>query len=143
MKYLLDTNIYLGAFRSEDRKEQFRTAFLPLLPRTFLASVVAYELSVNSKDRQTRELMEDFTSRLQRAGRVVAPKFGDWLEAARILTELEEAEKRWKSKLPLLLNDILIALCARQIGATLITYNKDDFLLIRKHKDFLLHVLVD
>ena len=143
MKYLLDTNIYLGAFRSNEKKARFRSVFFPLIPRTFLSSVVAYELSVNSKDRRTRDLVEDFTLPLQRTGRVVTPKFGDWLEASRILTEIEEQEKRWRSKLAALLNDVLIALCARQIGATLITHNKDDFLLIRRHKDFLLHVLMD
>lgn len=44
--------------------------------------------------------------------------------------------------MPFLLNDILIALCARRIGAILVTYNKDDFQLIRRYKDFSLRVLV-
>lgn len=143
MKYLLDTNIYLSAFFSHEKRERFRRVFLPLFPHTFLSSVVAYELSVNSKDRKTRELVEIFTDRLQRAGRVVVPKFSDWVEASRILTQIEEKERNWRSKLPALLNDVLIALCARQVGATLITYNKSDFLLIRRHKDFLLRILVD
>ena len=143
MKYVLDTNVYLGAFRSEERKARFRSTFVALLPRTFLSSVVAYELSVNAIDRGTRELVWEFTRPMQRTGRIVTPGFGDWLEASEIVTSIEEKEKRWRSKLPGLLNDILIALCARQIGATLITYNKDDFLLIRRHKDFLLRILLD
>jgi len=36
---------------------------------------------------------------------------------------------------------LLIALCARRIGATLLTYNKNDFQLIHRHKDFSLRVL--
>jgi len=43
--------------------------------------------------------------------------------------------------LPALLNDILIALCARRIGATLLTHNGQDFRLIRRHKEFALRVL--
>ena len=143
MKYLLDTNIYLGAFRSEERKERFRSAFFPLIPQTFLSSVVAFELSVNSKDRKTRELVGNLTDPMLRTGRVVSPRFEDWLQASEILTDIEAHEKRWKSKLPALLNDVLIALCARQIGATLITCNRDDFLLIHRHTDFHLRVLMD
>jgi predicted nucleic acid-binding protein len=33
------------------------------------------------------------------------------------------------------------ALCARRIGATLLTYNARDFRLIRRHKEFALRVL--
>jgi len=35
-----------------------------------------------------------------------------------------------------MLNNVLITLCARQIGATLLTYNRDDFPLIQRHLDF-------
>ena len=35
----------------------------------------------------------------------------------------------------------VVTLCARQIGATLFTYNREDFRLIRHHMDFLLQVL--
>ena len=33
MKYLLDTNVYLDASRSAASREQFRTSFIPLVPR--------------------------------------------------------------------------------------------------------------
>jgi predicted nucleic acid-binding protein len=78
---------------------------------------------------------------MERAGRVVSPTFADWREAAVIVTAIENKERGWRSKLPALLNDILIALCARRIGATLLTYNKEDFRLIRRHKDFALRIL--
>lgn len=142
MKYLLDTNVYLEAFRSEQRKAQFRQAFFPLLPVTFLASVVAYELNVNAKGGHTRTLLQELIRPMEQTGRVVSPTFGDWVEAAAVVSAVEEKSKGWRSKLPSLLNDILIALCARRIGAILITYNKDDFQLIRRHKDFSLRVLV-
>jgi predicted nucleic acid-binding protein len=143
MKYVLDTSIYLGAFQSEERKARFRNTFFPLLPGTYLASVVAYELFVNAQDRQTRDLLRDYINPMERTGRIVAPGFEDWIEASEIVTAITQKGKSWRSKLPALLNDILIALCARRIGATLITYNRGDFLLIRRHKDFLLRILVD
>jgi predicted nucleic acid-binding protein len=42
--------------------------------------------------------------------------------------------------LPRLLNDVLIALCARRVGATLVTYNRADFQLIRRHVPLALRV---
>jgi predicted nucleic acid-binding protein len=78
---------------------------------------------------------------MEQTGRVVTPAFDDWSLASEVVTAIESNEKSWRSKLPALLNDILIALSARRIGATLLTYNKDDFRLIRRHADFSLRVL--
>ena len=142
MKYLLDTNVYLEAFRSEERKSQFRQVFFPLLPATFLASVVAYELNVDARNDHTRTLLQEFIGPMERTRRLVSPTFSDWVDAAVIVTAIEAKARDWRSKLPLLLNEILIALCARRIGAILVTYNRDDFQLIRRYKDFSLRILV-
>jgi predicted nucleic acid-binding protein len=141
VKYLLDTNVYLEAVRSEDQRNQFRQTFFPLLPATYLSAVVAYELYVNAQNSPTRNLLREFIRPMERTGRVVTPTFADWLEASAIVEAIWEKERGWRSKLPVLLNDILIAFCARRIGATLLTYNRDDFRLIRRHKDFSLRVL--
>jgi len=141
VRYLLDTNVYVAAARSEARRVEFRSVFFPLLPVTFLSAVVAYELSVNAKDDETRGLVRELVQPMERTGRVVAPAFDDWVESARVVSTVWETERAWRSKLPVLLNDILIALCARRIGATLLTYNRDDFQLIRRHLDFALRVL--
>lgn len=141
MKYLLDTHVYLGACRSEVTRTQFRKTFFPLLPATFLSAVVAYELLVNARNARTQTLVREFTRPMERTGRVVSPTFEDWVQASQIVTAIEEKDRGWRSKLPSLLNDILIALCARRIGATLLTYNRDDFRLIRRYKDFSLQVV--
>jgi len=141
VKYLLDTNIYIEGCRSEERRSRFRKTFFPLLPFTFLSATVAYELFVNAADHNTRELIADFAARLERIGRTVTPTFDDWLETSEIITRIAESEKSWRSKLPQLQNDILIALSARRIGATVLTYNREDFLLIRRHKHFPLRIL--
>ena len=60
MKYLLDTNIYIEACRSEKERARFRITYFPLLPATFLSAVVAYELYVNAQDRRTRSLVQEF-----------------------------------------------------------------------------------
>jgi hypothetical protein len=71
---------------------------------------------------------------MQRTGRIVSPVFDDWIDATDVVTAIEERDRGWRSKLPALLNDILIALCAHRIGATLITRNGDDFRLSRRHR---------
>ncbi len=141
MKVVLDTNIYVSACRSAASREHFRATFLPLLPVTFLAAVVAYELRVNAANRPTRQLLQEFIAPMERNGRCIAPTFADWMEAAEIVTAIGARDRSWRSKLPALLNDVLIALCARRIGATLLTYNGKDFRLIRRHKEFALRVL--
>jgi predicted nucleic acid-binding protein len=40
-----------------------------------------------------------------------------------------------------MLNDILLALSARRIGADLFTFNREDFQLIRRHLPFSLQIL--
>jgi predicted nucleic acid-binding protein len=77
VKYLLDTNVYLEAFRSQAKRNQFRQSFFPLLPATYLSAVVAYELNVNAQDFLTRDLIQQFVRPLIRTGRVVTPTFQD------------------------------------------------------------------
>jgi predicted nucleic acid-binding protein len=141
LKYVLDTNVYLEAARSDAARTRFREALLPLLPATFLSGVVAYELAVDARDRRTRGLVRQFLLPMERTGRIVSPAFDDWVDASEVVSSIEERDRSWRSKLPGLLDDILIALCARRIGATLITYNGDDFRLIRRHREFSLRVL--
>jgi len=105
MKYLLDTNIYIAACRSEEKRARFRMTYFPLLPTTFLSAVVAYELYVNAQDRRTRSLVQEFIGPMERTGRVVSPTFADWTEASTIVTAIEEKDRSWRSKVPALLND--------------------------------------
>jgi predicted nucleic acid-binding protein len=86
-------------------------------------------------------LVRQFLVPMERIGRIVSPVFDDWIDASEVVSAVEERNRGWRSKLPALLNDILIALCARRIGATLITYNGDDFRLIGRHREFALRVL--
>lgn len=141
MKYLLDTNVYLSAGRSEETRARFRRTFYPLLPATYLSAVVGYELAVNAYNRRTRTLLFEFIRPLQQTGRVVTPAFDDWMMASEVVTAIGEKERSWRSKLPALLNDVLIALSARRIGAILLTYNRDDFRLISRYADFSLRIL--
>ena len=141
MKYILDTNLYVDASRSIASHEQFRTTFAPLLPATYLSAVVAHELLRDTSDRRALANVREFLNPLERTGRIVTPTFNDWVEAAAVVTTIETRDRNWRSKLPTLLNDILIALSARRVGAVVVTRNRADFVLIRSHTAFALRVL--
>jgi predicted nucleic acid-binding protein len=85
--------------------------------------------------------VRQFLLPMDRTGRILSPAFDNWVDASDVVTAIEERDRSWRSKLPALRNDILIALCARRIGATLTTYNGEDFRLIRRHRGFSLRVL--
>jgi predicted nucleic acid-binding protein len=138
--YLLDTNVYLRALRSDDHRDEFRRSFFPLLPATVHSAVVVYELSVDAETRTTRDALAEFVEPMTRAGRVVTPAFSSWESAANLVSRLHAREPGYRSRLPALLNDVLIALGARQVGATLISHNRADFELIRRHLTFELSV---
>ena len=143
MKYLLDTNVYLRATRSARHREEFKRSFFPLLPVTMLSAVVIYELSVDAATRATRVALAEFVEPMVQAGRLVTPTYETWERAAAVVSRIHAREPDRRSKLPALLNDVLIALSARQIGAAVVTFNREDFELIRRHAVFELRVQTD
>ena len=142
MPILLDTNVYLFAIRSEEGAAFFEHRFLPLVFQTYLSSIVVEELYAGALDAQAERLVESYVGALERAGRVVAPNFQDWKEAGRLVARVTRKEAGRKSKVQQMLNDILLALCARRIGADLFTFNREDFQLIQRYRPFSLKVLI-
>jgi predicted nucleic acid-binding protein len=141
VKYLLDTNVYLFAINSEAGAEFFARRFFPLIFRTHIASVVIEELYAGALDRQAVRLVERYVLALERTGRIVTPTFQDWKEAGKLVAQITRKEPGRKSKVQQMLNDILIAFCARQIGAAVCTFNREDFALIRRYRSFALEAL--
>jgi predicted nucleic acid-binding protein len=123
---LLDTNVYLYAIRSEDGADFFELNFLPLVFQTHLCSVVVEKLYAGALDNQGIRLVESYVGALERAGRVIAPNFQDWKDAGKLVARMTKKEPGLKSRTQQILNDILIGLCARRIGADLYTFNRAD-----------------
>lgn len=121
MKFILDTNVYIEA-TSESGWRQFEKVIIPILPFVYLCSVVSFELAQAGKERE-EELLSHHIKALERVGRVITPSFDDWLNSA-IFTR----QKKRKSDLC----DVLIAQCARSIGAVVFTFNFKDFLPLSK-----------
>ncbi len=135
--YLLDSNIYIRAFREVDFGRELQEFHRRHLSRLVVSAVVATELLVGAQrpDRERalrRTLIEPF--RLRR--RLLTPAWSTWDLAARIDRGLRtRPAHRALLAQRSFLHDILIAASAREVGATIITENIADFTLIGRHVD--------
>ena len=128
---VFDTSIYI---------ENFRTGrfTLPILQSSFIprcSIVVLHELLRGATTVIERRFVRDLLKRCQ----ILTPTADYWVKAAEILGAMRSREHYTAQKVRDLSFDVLIALSARSICATLITCNEDDFQAIRQHLFF--HVL--
>ena len=130
--YLLDTNLYIRALTDRAFAPGFEAFQQAALPRLWVSAVVAFEVSVGARDtahaaKLERWMLRPFRSRQ----RFLTPTDATWVLVARMDRDIR-AMGGLESKLDQrsFLNDMLIAATCRQVGATLITANLDDFALI-------------
>lgn len=132
---VFDTNVYVAALREGLGGASFGR-LQEAAPRTVLASVVSAELRAGARDETGRKLVIELVGRFERLGRVVAPTARSWNDAGDVLARIARREPSLRSKIRGLWNDALIALSARQVGATLVTENLHDFRLLRRYIRF-------
>ena len=136
--YLLDSNVYIRAFRDPAFGAELQDFHRRTLPRLILSAVVASELLIGTQrtDRERslrRALIEPFLARR----RLVVPSWSNWQLVARLDQSLRRrAANRSRLEQRSFLHDMLIAATARELGATVITDNVADFVLISRHLDF-------
>jgi predicted nucleic acid-binding protein len=125
---LVDTSVYIENFRTG----RFTLALVrsPWIIRC--SAVVLHELRRGAK----AELEIRFVADLARNVRIVTPTERQWIESGEVLARIRRGKGYDVNKLRELAFDVLIALSARDVGATLITCNRDDFSGIRKHAFF-------
>ena len=137
---VFDTSVYITAIQGGLFSPAFRT-LQENLPRTYLASVVCAELLAGATNQAARRAVLELVRRAHRVRRVVTPGASDWEHAGEHLGEIRRREPHLRSKIRTLWNDLLIALCARQVGAMVVTHNARDFELLRRYLRFNLHIL--
>lgn len=125
---LLDTTIYIENFRSG--RFTFRLVQSPFVIRC--SSVVLHELLRGARTTTERKFVLDLSRRCQ----VLTPTEQQWLKAAEILDRLRQREGYEATKLRELAFDVLTALSAWSIGASVITTNHADFLAIQRELPF-------
>ena len=135
-KYIFDTNIYIRCMLDRGFGLQHAEQYTRHIPSTFFSSVVAQELIVGCTDELSVRRVQNFLSPFERVKRIINPTYEDWKEAGLTAVKIVLRRADLKSKKIALINDILIALSCRRIGATLITFNSQDFEVIRRFLRF-------
>ncbi|MBI5194728.1 MAG: PIN domain-containing protein [Nitrospirae bacterium] len=100
------------------------------------SSVVLSELSRGA----VREEESDFVAMLIKNHPILTPTEKNWLESGEILSKIYKDKGFSPGKLRDIHFDVLIALTARNHGATVITSDRADYELIKAYKDFYLEI---
>lgn len=129
---IFDSSIFIDDLRSGCHAQ--RIAALEDVIRT--SAVVLAELWRGA----TTAGEQQFLRALERRFPVFSPTEKDWLDSGQILLKMQRDHGYEGRKLRDLHFDVLIALTARNHGATLVTANRTDFELIRSYRGFKLEV---
>lgn len=127
MKFALDTNIYVDAFRDPAAEAALLRFIERALPFTFLSAVVMQELAAGARTpAQARELERSVFQPFVRRRRVFAPMSTAFVRSGRLLAAVA-AREGWPAVYdnPSLLNDALLAASCREAGITLVTNDRD------------------
>ena len=140
-KYVLDTNVYIDAFRSPEKAEALKQFLTKHLPLTYLSAVVTLELRTGARTKPQAETLEgEVIGPFERRERVLVPSANAFKEAGRILAALAGEHlfdlRAPNSSLPL---DSLLAASCRERGIVLITNDKD-YPAIKKHLKAFRHI---
>lgn len=139
---LYDTSIYITVLRETAFATSFRPRYFRDIPFTYASSVVIQELLAGARTTRHRRQASALYEPFERARRIVTPTHLVWKEAGMVIARLFEQVPQLRSKLAQgLLNDILIALSGRAMGATIVTRNGEDFQLIQHIRPFHLEVI--
>jgi predicted nucleic acid-binding protein len=126
---LVDTNYYVRAIRDAAFGERFRAWHAVSLAELVLSAVVLHELLVGATDTHARRRLEvAYAEPFRRRSRVLVPSLAVWERAADTDATLRK-DGRYAALLDQrgFANDLLIALSARAIGATVLTENVTHF----------------
>jgi predicted nucleic acid-binding protein len=135
-KYIIDTDLYIELLRTGEYHDIIAEIYSRETPNIYFSSVVAQELLSGVTSDDGRKNVETILRPFERVGRVVTPGHGIWKDAGEILSMLRREKPNLRTKLSQMINDTLIAMSARSIGATVITLNSSDFEAIKSVRSF-------
>jgi len=132
-KLRLDTNIYIDYYKSD----KFAAFFERTSENTiYVSAVVVMELLSGAFTKSTIAPIDNLWNLARMSQKLIVPLWSDYVEAGRLLAK-RQSQKGYEIKKTLgLTNDVLIALSARRLGATVTTQNRKDFEAIQSVKDF-------
>jgi len=130
-KVVFDTNIYIGIFNHGLYKDEISGLHKVM----YLVHPVLHELWIGAKGNAEIKHLIRFGNTFVKLGRLVQPGPSTQILIGRVCHKLRFSGKM-DPKNPKDYNDVCIALLARQIGATIITRNVEDFKRINETIDF-------
>ena len=129
-KVLLDTNVYIDWL---NRGDHDAVMVGPGFVR-YLSAVVVMELRAGVSNRASCDAVDALTRAYRSAGRLVSPSSDVFERAGAVLRKLKFAGRDVRHAS--LCSDVLIALTARSIGATVVTTNVSDLAAIQRFEAF-------
>ena len=139
---LFDTSVYVSILRNAPFAAEFRPRYLRDIPLTYFSSVVVQELLAGACTPRQRRQITALYEPFERVRRIITPSHLVWKEVGRVVAVVLEKTPQLRSKLASgLLNDILMALSARSIGARVVTGNGQGFRLIQQFRVFALEII--
>ena len=136
-RVVIDTNVYIDWIN----EGQYETVLFQRDSVKYLSAVVMMELSAGAFLVRDARLIRGVTSMFAKVGRILAPTASIYEEAGDVLRRLQESRGYTLASAYGLVNDVLIALSARSIGATVITQNERDFIAIQSIQPFKLSLV--
>ncbi len=136
-RVVIDTNLYvdwLNVGRHEEVLFQ-RDAV------KYLSAVVMLELYAGAFSPRDRRVVRTVVAAFDRADRLLVPSGVVYEDAGHVLRALQQSRGYQVARSRSLVNDVLIALSARSIGATVVTNNARDFAAIREVRPFKLTIV--
>ena len=131
-RVVIDTNLYID-WLNAGRHE--RVLFQRDAVK-YLSAVVMLELYAGAFSPRDRRVVRSVVAAFDRAGRILVPSGAVYEDAGHVLRALQASRGHRVAGSPSLVNDVLIALSARSIGATVVTSNARDFVAIREVRPF-------
>jgi predicted nucleic acid-binding protein len=133
-KYVLDTNCFVDAARSEPAAAAYEAFVARAAPGLWLSAVVAAELRVGARTARARRVLErEVLDPYLRRGRVLTPSAASWEALGTVLATLVTREGLdLKQVRRSFVFDVLIAHSCREAGAVLVAANARDMERIRR-----------
>jgi predicted nucleic acid-binding protein len=136
-RVVIDTNIYIDWLN----KGLYEEVLFQSGAVKHLSSIVLMELWAGAFSIRDRKLLRQITVNFAKAGRILLPTVGIYEEAGEVLRRLQIFRGYTTTSASTLANDVLIALSARSIGATVVTQNRRDYVAIQGLRPFKLTVV--
>jgi predicted nucleic acid-binding protein len=106
-----------------------------------MSAVVVMELRAGAFSPRDRKLLQRLEGTFRQVERLVVPSETVYSEAGDVLRLLQSRRGYQLRGSHSIVNDVLIALSARSIGAAVVTQNADDYSAIRSIRPFRLQIV--